>query len=289
MQLEIAMKLAGELERIVLARLESDRLVIPAMPAVAARALEILGDPSFQTRRLLSELEADPVLAALVLRQANQASHGGAVRLLEHAVARLGASALKSVIAEYAAHELFQSSDRRIVEANRRIWQHSVAVAVVSRDIATLARRGEADICYLGGLLHDVGKPVLASMMLEAERKLATGRAGWIDHASWVDVVAGGHRRIGTRVAHQWSLPTEVTAAIRDCAHFDRDEPRCAANIVRLANAAAKLHGFATGAIDRPELDGMVDTGCTLLGLDMAQFASVVDRLDARVARALDR
>lgn len=287
MQLEQTTRLTNELERIVLARIESDRLVVPSMPAIATRCLTLLRDPDFVTRKLVIQLEADPVLAALVLRQANSAANGTAVKLLDQAVTRLGVEILKGLVTTYAAHELFQSTDRRIAQANKRIWEHSVAVALLSRDLASAAGNGEAEVCYLGGLLHDVGKPVLASMMLEAERKLGAGRSGWIEHAAWVDAVGAAHRRVGTAVATQWNLPAEVTAAVRDCSDYDATDRGCAANVVRLANALAKREGLATGPVHKEVVDAMIEEGRTMLGIREDVLTQLVHGLSSRVTQAL--
>src|ERR1041384_6401135 len=79
-------KLAAELERIVLDRIASNRLILPAMPAVPQRCPDILREPDFNVRRLVKELEAEPVLALLVIRAANTASFGRSTTL--HALDR---------------------------------------------------------------------------------------------------------------------------------------------------------------------------------------------------------
>jgi len=62
---EMPKKLGSELERIVLERIANNRLVLPAMPAVPQRCLEILKEPDFNVRKLVKELESEPVLALL--------------------------------------------------------------------------------------------------------------------------------------------------------------------------------------------------------------------------------
>ncbi|TMQ08458.1 MAG: HDOD domain-containing protein [Deltaproteobacteria bacterium] len=119
---DLPSKLGSELERIVLERIASNRLVLPAMPSVPQRCLDILREPDFNVRRLVKELEAEPVLALLVIRAANAASYGRSATLqaLDQAVVRLGSRALRTLITEYAVNELFESSNRRLKEANRR-------------------------------------------------------------------------------------------------------------------------------------------------------------------------
>jgi putative nucleotidyltransferase with HDIG domain len=270
-------KLASELERIVLDRVASNRLVLPAMPTVPQRCLDILRDPDFNVRKLVKELEAEPVLALLVVRAANTASYGrgGGSQALDQAVVRIGARQLKTLITEYAVNELFESSNRQLKEANRKVWEHSVVVALLARDIAALVGNIEPDTCYLAGLLHDIGKPVLGAMMLEVDRKLGRATPGWIDLSGWTQVIESSHRKVGLAVATEWKLPDAITSAIRDCSDYDGADRTSVGNVVRLANALAKREGYTTGPIDAADVEAMIMVGMSMLGGD----TSVVDRL----------
>jgi len=280
-------KLAGQLTQIVLARLDEGRLVVPSPPTVVAKCLQILKSPDFAAKKLVAALEIDPVLVAMILREASSATHGNAVKAIEPAIARIGSDSLKSLVVAYAAHELFESFDGKIKAANKKIWEHSVACALLARDLAAFSG-AEGDTCYLAGLLHDVGKPVLAGMMLEAERKFGTVKSGWMDHTLWTKAIAGIHRKIGVAVATQWNLAPEVTAAIRDCSDYDSNDRGGAANVVRLANALAKREGFATEAIAMEDIDAMVMVGRSMLGVDAEVIARLASGLKARVAQVVE-
>ncbi len=270
-------RLAAELERIVLERIANNRLVLPAMPTVPQRCLDILRDPDFNVRKLVKELEAEPMLALLVVRAANTATYGrgGSSQALDQAVVRIGARQLKTLITEYAVNELFESSNRQLKEANRKVWEHSVVVALLARDIAALVGNIEPDTCYLAGLLHDVGKPVLGALLLEVDRKLGRATPGWIDISGWHQVIESSHRKIGVAVATEWKLPDAITSAIRDCSDYDGSDRTSVGNVVRLANALAKREGYTTGPIDAADVEEMIMVGMSMLGGDN----SVVDRL----------
>lgn len=272
-------KLGAEIERIVLQRVAEGRLVLPAMPVVAHECLNILRAPDFNMRKLVAQIESEPLLAALVVRAASTAAHGGNAKGLDQAVAHLGTGGLKPLIVEYASRELFKSSDKRIAEANKRIWDHSVAVAHLARDIAAFVNHPDNEACYLGGLLHDVGKPIAAAMLLEAERKLTQHGARWIDPAVWTNTIETIHRKIGIALAVEWHLPDEAAAAIRDCSDYDAANRNTASNIVRLANAVAKREGFATGPVDMDDVEAMCMVGRSLLGAE----EELIGRLAARV------
>lgn len=280
-------KLVGELARIVLAKIAQNKLVLPVMPKVAHDCLNTLQDPKFQQRKFTSALEREPLLAASVLKNAMSAAHaGGGVKTLDQAVSALGMDKLKSLIIEFMTRQLFQSTNPRIQTATKHVWEHSLAVATLARDIAAMTTGANSDTCYLAGLLHDVGKPVLAAMMLEAEKMLSKAKPGWVDAELWSSTIEQGHRQVGTALAKEWKLPDDVTAGIRDCTEYDIANPGGAANVVRLANALAKREGFATGPFTLEDVETRIATGSAMIGADEAVIARLVTGLAERVAQA---
>src|SRR5690348_6037823 len=106
-------RLSSELSRIIQARIETDRLVVPAMPQVATRCLAIIKDPEFPIRRLVEALETDPLFSAQVVRAASIAALGGQpARSLEAAINRLGINQLRIVLTQAAARSVFETRDR---------------------------------------------------------------------------------------------------------------------------------------------------------------------------------
>ena len=177
-------KLVGELARIVLAKIAAGQ----ARPSRDAGGRARLSDDAAGSEvpadaSSPSSLEREPLLAASVLKTAMSAAHAGrAVKTLDQAVSALGMDKLKSLIIEFMTRELFTSANPRIQAATKHVWEHSVAVAMLARDIAAMTTGANSDTCYLAGLLHDVGKPVLAAMMLEAEKMLGKDKAGLARH-----------------------------------------------------------------------------------------------------------
>src|SRR6185503_16437383 len=88
------------------------------------------------------------------------------------AVTRFVVQKLRTFLIEASARKVFESRDARIAEASRGVWEHSLAVAIMARDVAAFANCGAPEFGYLGGLLHDVGKPIVAAMLLEAEKSI---------------------------------------------------------------------------------------------------------------------
>jgi putative nucleotidyltransferase with HDIG domain len=270
--LEMQQRLSDQLESIVSRRIANDQLVLPALPAAAVKCLTLLKNPDFSLREAAAIIETDPILAARLLKLANSAAYGGreSSKTISHAVTRLGLQRLRTFLIEASGQKLFESNDRRIADACRTLWTHSVAVAVVARDATTLCGGGDPEMAYLGGLLHDVGKPVVAAMLLDAERAVleAKKHAMWISGADWVAVVQRIHRRVGVALVERWEMPQPVRNAVRDCEEYDNADRVSVANVVRFANAVVKQRDIYVGAVNAEDNDAMVMIGRSLLNLD---------------------
>ena len=277
-----AEKLGGELEKILLKRISGGRLTLPAMVA-ANQCLELLRDTEFKTPKLVEKLETEPMLALRVLADANSAVFGGgtSINSLDMAITRIGAQRLKTLLIEHSAEEVFRSTDRRFAEATTKVWEHSIAVAILARDIASVISSPEPDSCYLAGLLHDIGKPVIAATLLDIDRNTRTPQK-WLDLTIWQSVIETHHRTVGVAVAMEWKLPRDVIDAIRDSSDYDATNRGSTANIVRLANAVAEREGFVTQPVDLADVDAMIMVGTSMLGADNALLGRLSTTLRQR-------
>jgi putative nucleotidyltransferase with HDIG domain len=271
-------KLVAEVERLVLARVAAGRIEVPGIGMVAMRCLDVLRARDFDHRKLVAEIEREPMIAALVMSTANSAAHGHSVTKLEQAVLRLGAQRLEIVILEYAARKMFEAKGP-FAQANRKIWDHSVAVARLARDLAAVVGRRDSDSYYLAGLLHDIGKPVVAMLLLETQKKVAPGITSWLDLDMWDRVIHDVHHEAARLVAKAWKLPPSIMVGRESS--FDPAERQSIANIVRIANAVAKQEGFTTGPVDPTELSETIASGTTIVGIDPAMIERVASAVRA--------
>jgi putative nucleotidyltransferase with HDIG domain len=273
------MKLAEQLELILDNRIAQDNLTLPLLPAIAARANDVVRRPDATPKDLTATIELDPILAALVMRQA--ASPG--CRTLEQAVTKLGPQKVRTILAETSSHRVMESRDSKSAEATRLIWEHGRGVAILAQDVAVLAGVGEPDACYLAGLLHDIGKAVVATMLLEAEAQIAQRNPKlWIDGESWIGVVDRTHRKIGINLAKKWQFPEEVQNAVLTFSDYDAANRQSIANAVHFGNALAKQVGVCLGEVSAADNDALVMVGKSLLGLDDDSIARVIDDIKGR-------
>ena len=282
-----AEKLSVELKGILLKRIQLDQLVVPTIPTVVARMQEALRESDAAAQKKAAEiLEHDPFWAAKALRVAAGGKPGpaGKKATLTETVGKIGPRGMKALMVEATAQKVFVSRDAEIANALRRLWEHSVAVATLARDVLALSGQPDSDAAYLAGLLHDVGKPVVASILLEAERQTTElYNRGWIPCAEWVEVVNRTHRAVGLALAEKWQLPDGILRCLQENLDYDNADRNALVNAVCFANALAKKVGVYVGPVDADDTDAIVMIGRSLIGVNDEVLKTLTKGLKDRV------
>lgn len=285
-------KRQSELQQAVLRELERDSVVLPTLPTVVVKALKTLERADYDMGDLARSLETDPVVAARILRLANSAAFGAlqpAVSIAQ-AASRLGASRLKSLLIEIGAQRVFSSQDPAINQACQQLWQHSLAVGFLAREFGTAVTGNElvAESGFLGGLLHDIGKPVVAGLLLDAERRLrGKAQRAWIVVNEWIEWIASVHRPVGIALAIRWEMPELVVNAIRNSNELDTSAPHAATNFIVLGNALAKREGLYLGSYDQEAISTLILEAQALVECSAALIDEASQNLRERVTERL--
>src|SRR5882724_8479266 len=268
----------------ILERIRNNTLALPSMPIAVARCMALLRENDFSLRQAAQVIEKDPLLAARVISVSNSAAFGGLaqVRNVVQAATRLGADNLRLVLFEVMASHIFVSVDAKIRSACHALWQHSRAVAAMSRQLTLMVGAGDPGEAYLAGLLHDIGKPIVASLLVKAEnRLLGTETNVWLDPDTWMSIVQNGHRPVGVALAKKWMLPEAVVSTVANCSTYDEQTPCSLVNCVRLANALTKEAHLYVGTFDENEVTGVLSVGQSILKLTDDDMTGIRKELSA--------
>jgi len=146
-------------------KLVAGRKNLPSIPAVYFEVIDALQDPECPIERLGSIVANDPALTVKLLQLVNSAFLGLAreVSSADEAVLLLGTGLLRSLalgLHLFSAARLPPSAAAPL----EKVWHHSLRVAYGARCIARLETGDEKlmEEAFTAGLLHDVGKIVLA-------------------------------------------------------------------------------------------------------------------------------
>src|SRR5580658_6153700 len=139
---------------------------LPSLSTIDSALRELLGaDQSHNTALIAEVISRDPSLTARLLRLV-RAVHYGSARPptnVNEAVLFLGVRQIRQLAMVTQIIEDFQ----KMAEGNRfpwsQFWRHCIATALMTREITNLLELPDNDIDYIAGLIHDVGKIVMAS------------------------------------------------------------------------------------------------------------------------------
>jgi len=151
--------------RLLLRRIED----LPTLSTVAVRLLELTADDDADAARVIHLVSSDPALASRVLRVCRCSPRGRTSRVasVDRAVLLLGFDAVRSIVLSLHVVDALGASGGPAAVAGgpfdaALLWRHSIATALLARDLAERARtRGGAGLApgaaFVAGLLHDLG------------------------------------------------------------------------------------------------------------------------------------
>jgi putative nucleotidyltransferase with HDIG domain len=223
-------------------RVEAGTLSVPLLPEAAATLLLMTEDDDIDLDRLAEVVRSDPTMAAQLLRVANSPLFVSRypIASLRTALSRLGMFQVRQIA-------LLIVCDTKVFRVRgwerpiRRLFQHSVLVALFAQEVAKKARMN-ADEAFLAGLLHDVGIPTLIQALVEIEPRVTSFRE--ID--GLLALAQARHAEVGARLAAAWAMPPRLIEAIgyHHHPHLARSDCR---NALAL-HVANQLAGSGTGA-----------------------------------------
>jgi HD-like signal output (HDOD) protein len=138
---------------------------LPSLRSIETALRELLHADNRFTTQISEVIRRDPSLTARLLRLVNSVYYGltTPVNSIEEAVFYLGVRQIRQLVVVTPVIEDFQKLAGSTAFAWREFWQHCIATAILTREVTNHISRSEDDSDYIAGLIHDVGKIVMAS------------------------------------------------------------------------------------------------------------------------------
>lgn len=225
--------------------------IVPIPATVTLILAQTLQGESAGTK-LIKLIDADAVLTAIVLRAANSAFYSlrGGVSTVQHAVMMLGHAEISRLVLAYEMKQRIFSLNPEQKEYLNRLWLHSLSTASAARIIATMLRLPSVGEEFTAGLLHDMGKIVLAqhfSYNLIKSQEMVS-QLFLTDLEAEQQLFAIAHTEIGGQLAANWNLPGVIIDTMRH--HHNPAYPgphQAVTAVVRLADLFAEQWNFGIG------------------------------------------
>jgi HD-like signal output (HDOD) protein len=255
-----------------LANLVAGLETIPTLPDVLSLVSSVAQNANASPEDLVKVIAADCSLSIRMLKLANLPAYGysGKISNVRNAVEVIG---LKETQKFATIVSVYHPGKNGPLFDFRSHWQHSFACARLAKFISLNLRFCREEDAFAAGLLHDVGKIVLAIKM---EKKQAENKSPYADdnnaERETAETALGFHHAdVGYALGQNWNLPFSLTNAMQyhHCPELD-PRSRGLSGIVSLANTFCKLDPAEFEQVDA--LDSKVLKTLEIIGLSEKAF-----------------
>ncbi len=268
---------------------------LPPMLEVLIKTRRLLDDPKASLKRVAGAIEADPALAATLLKIANSAFYGlsGNVSSVQHAAVVLGRKTLEEVITMAGTSEFLGKELPGYGLAAGDLWRHSLTVAIASRQLALKKKPRLENDAFSAGLFHDLGRIILDPHILlekaQLERRVHEG--GRHPVMAEKEVFGFDHADLTADLCENWNFPPAQFLAIKYHHAPSGSDGDMLSYIVHVADAAdAGIYDSGNAEFGPPLLE---DGALSFVNIDekelaelMAESAEAVEQITGAVLSA---
>jgi putative nucleotidyltransferase with HDIG domain len=228
-------------------RVVTDLKSLPSLPALYKELMDEIHSGNASLKRIAKIIGKDMAMVTKILQLVNSAFFGlrTTVSNPEQAVALLGSETIRSLVLSMQAFSKFEGTALPgfSIEA---LWQHGLAVSGYAKAIAKQegVPQGMADDAFTAGLLHDIGRLVLASNLPGEYQRMLTMQQeqGMPDWQAEQAVFGTTHAEVGAYLLGIWGVSDAIVEAV---AYHHRpsacgDGSFSALTAVHVANALAE-------------------------------------------------
>jgi putative nucleotidyltransferase with HDIG domain len=227
---------------------------LPSMPDVVTRIINMVNDPNVDFKNVAEEISKDQAITTNILKISNSAyfSKGKEITSVDKALVTLGLKEVKDIVVVAATKQLLDKPIIGYDLAKGDLWKHNIAVAMLSKQIALdKKKRSLSDVVFTGGIIHDVGKTVLALYVSTTFKDiLNTSEEKQITFSQAEHEIMGfDHQEIGEKILTKWQFPEILQHIVRyhHDAEMAPDQSKEAVSIVHVANTICQMAGIGIG------------------------------------------
>ncbi|MCX7982167.1 MAG: HDOD domain-containing protein [Syntrophales bacterium] len=195
-----------------------DRInTLPPFPVTVNKVMQILQSDDYAVRDVVEVIKRDPAVATNILKICNSAYFGPhkPIKSISDAVVFLGQKQLSKAMQTASAARYYKKGKRVYGADAVDLWEHSVAVAIMSQILMRQIHDREDENLYTAALVHDIGKLVMGEFVEEeTDQIFRLVSQGYSFLEAEEKVLGINHADLGGKIAEYWHFPRELCQAI---------------------------------------------------------------------------
>lgn len=264
-------------------RLIDSDVKLSTIPDIFAQIIDAVNAPNTSAVDIAAIVKRDVALCAKLLRIVNSPFFAMQTKIdtISRAVAVVGTRQLGQLALGLSVVEMFNSIPKGVGIDMYRFWQHSLAVGIASRILATQAKMPRsAERLFICGLLHDLGRIVMYTyapnemlyclyLATKGRKSLRTVESG---------VFGYNHCHVAGQLFKKWKLPEAAEMCARWHDTPEKSKYMKEVCIVHIANSFANSMGYGTsGEVFIPPVD---EKAWEVLGIGEGALDTLAETLD---------
>lgn len=192
---------------------------MPTLPDVVAKLTQLIADPKTTANDINDTLSSDAALSAKILRIVNSSYYGFSRRIasITNAVVILGFNQVRNLALSAFIFDNFSQTGENVGFDLKAFWKHCIGVAFTAGQIAKKVDPRLEEDAFICGLLHDLGKYVMAQKSradLGQVIRLAVDKRQLFINAEH-QLLEYDHAVLGSALVERWNLPENLVEVIR--------------------------------------------------------------------------
>ena len=207
-------------------RVDQEDFQLPVLPNMIMQLLSVLEDDNSTFSDMVRIIMTDQVLISRILKVANSPlySSGGQIDSIHLAIARMGMREIMSVATAVKLNSMeFPNVPKEKLQV---LLDDALKSAFIASSLARYCRL-DPEEAFLAGLLHDMGKTVIYSLVPNNE----------LNNKLLDNFIANRHTEIGALIAKKWNYPETIQNLIlyhHNCAYSGKIDPLIA--VIQIAD-----------------------------------------------------
>lgn len=190
----------------------------PTLPTIYTTLSDVMANPRSTAQDVANVIAQDQSAASKILKTANSSLYGfrGRITTISQAVVYIGFEEIKNLVLAISILDMFNISSKMVAFNPVDLWKHSIAVGIISRQIAKEIGAKNVEQYFLSGILHDIGKLLFMKSIPELYSKVISYSIENKMPSRDVEkqVIGMSHTLAGKLLAERWKLPKNIIDCI---------------------------------------------------------------------------
>jgi len=187
---------------------------IATLPNSVSRITLLMNSSTAAAALIADEISNDQVLAGKVLKLVNSGFCGfrKPIATITHAMVLLGVDVVRSLVISATVIDMLDMMTATL----EGLWEHSVGTARAAKAIAERVDLADPEELAVAGLMHDLGKVVIAQAFPEEHARIreVVAETQGLQIDAERDVLGVTHLEVGMWLLKKWALPSKLVYPI---------------------------------------------------------------------------